>query len=416
MNAPGLGFVFGSQQDISLKAAQEGWITNSPLLNTPYNTKFNENLNINVSVEPVKDFRIEVVASKQYSVFHQDYFKYDTLVGDFRHVSPLDNGSYTASFILFATTFTQDDAEGRSPTFEKMKEYRLQIARRYAETNPNSVGIVDSTGFPVGYGPTNQEVLTSAFIAAYSGKDPAKVKLSAFPSIPLPNWRITYDGLSRIKALKNMFRTITLTHAYLSTYNVGSFSSNIKFTEAQGMPSALDDAGNFIPQEQLSIVSITEQFNPLIKLDLGFINSLLASVEYKRSRNLSLSFVNNQLTEINSAEFIIGTGYRIKGIKFNISGLIGGGKKTRTNSDLNLKLDFSIRRNKTVLRRVDQDINQISVGQQVMTLNFSADYNLSTRFNIRFYFDKVINSPYVSNQYRTSNTKGGIALRFNLAQ
>ena len=94
--------------------------------------------------------------------------------------------------------------------------------------------------------------------------------------------------------------------------------------------------------------------------------------------------------------------------------LAGGGKKAKTSSDLNLKLDFSIRQNKTVLRRIDQDINQISTGQQVMSLNFSADYNLSKQFNIRFYFDKVINSPYVSNQYRTSNTKGGIALRFSL--
>jgi cell surface protein SprA len=141
------------------------------------------------------------------------------------------------------------------------------------------------------------------------------------------------------------------------------------------------------------VVSITEQFNPLIKFDLGFLNSLLASAEMRRARNLSLSFVNNQLTEITSNEFIVGMGYRIKGIRFNISGVLGGGKKTRTNSDLNLKLDFSIRRNKTVLRRVDQDINQISTGQQVMTLNFSADYNLSTRFNVRFYFDKVINTP-----------------------
>ena len=123
-----------------------------------------------------------------------------------------------------------------------------------------------------------------------------------------------------------------------------------------------------------------------------------------------------QVSEITSNEFIIGMGYRVKGIRFNVSGVLGGGKKTRTNSDLNLKLDFSIRRNKTVLRRVDQDINTISVGQQVMTLNFSADYNLSARFNVRFYFDKIINTPYVSNQYRTSNTKGGIALRFTLGQ
>jgi cell surface protein SprA len=133
-------------------------------------------------------------------------------------------------------------------------------------------------------------------------------------------------------------------------------------------------------------------------------------------QGISFSFVNNQLTEISSNEFIIGMGYRLKGIRFNLSGVLGGGKKTRTNSDLNLKLDFSIRKNKTVLRRVDQDVNQISVGQQVLAINFSADYNLSARFNVRFYFDKVINTPYVSNQYRTSNTRGGIALRFTLSQ
>jgi cell surface protein SprA len=75
-----------------------------------------------------------------------------------------------------------------------------------------------------------------------------------------------------------------------------------------------------------------------------------------------------------------------------------------------------MRSNKTVLRRIDEPINQISTGQRVYSINFTADYNLSQRFNIRFYFDKIINEPFVSNQYRTSNTKGGIALRFTLAQ
>jgi len=92
------------------------------------------------------------------------------------------------------------------------------------------------------------------------------------------------------------------------------------------------------------------------------------------------------------------------------------GKKSKYSSDLALKLDFSIRQNKTILRRIDEAINEISTGQQVTSIDFSADYSLSQRFNVRFYFDKVINSPYVSNQYRTSNTKGGITLRFTLAQ
>jgi cell surface protein SprA len=368
-----------------------------------------------VSVEPIKDLRIEVIANKQYSKSHSEYFKANA-DHEFKPYSPLDMGSFNMSYIMIGTSFVTDYADGRSPTFEKMKYYRMQIAERYAALNPNSVGINDSTGFPQGYGPTDQEVLTTAFQAAYGGKNPTQMKLTAFPSIPLPNWRLIYDGLARLKIFKSWVRTLSITHAYLSTYNVGSFNSNIYFDTENGMPSVLDDAGNFIPQAQTTVISMTEQFNPLIKIDMGFINSLLASAEMKRSRNISLSFSNNQLTEITSNEFIVGLGYRIKGIRFNISGAMGGGKATKTNSDLNLKLDFSIRKNKTVLRRVDQDINQISVGQQVMTLNFSADYNLSARFNVRFYFDKVINTPYVSNQYRTSNTKGGIALRFTLGQ
>ncbi|MDP1621034.1 MAG: cell surface protein SprA [Bacteroidales bacterium] len=414
-NAPGLGFIFGSQNDIRYPASTRGWITSDTLLNNPYLSKFTENLSVNVSFEPIKDLRIELIANKQYSKSHQEYFKANA-AGKFNSYSPLDQGSFSTSYLIISTAFVSDNGAGESPVFEKMKQYRLQIAQRYASLNPNSTTIIDSTGFPQGYGPTSQDVLTSAFLAAYAGKDPAKIKLTSFPSIPLPNWRLTYDGLAKLKIFKTWLRTLTITHAYLSTYSVGSFNSNILYREVNGMPSVIDDAGNFIPYLQTSVVSITEQFNPLIKFDFGFINSLLASAEMRRSRNISLSFVNNQLTEVTSNEFIVGMGYRIKGIHFNLSGVLGGGKKTRTNSDLNLKLDFSIRRNKTVLRRVDQDINQISVGQQVMSLNFSADYNLSPRFNVRFYFDKVINTPYVSNQYRTSNTKGGIALRFSLGQ
>ena len=415
VNAPGLGFVFGDQHDIRTLATSRGWITTDTMLNSVYANKFIENLSMTVSVEPIKDLRIEVIANKQFAKSHSEFYKANA-AGDFNSFSPMDQGTFTMSYIIIGTSFVSEDKFGKSPTFEKMKQYRLQIAQRYAAQNPNSRTITDSTGFPQGYGPTDQEVLTSAFLAAYSGNNPAKMSLTAFPRIPLPNWRFTYDGLVKLKIFKSWLRTMTLTHAYLSSYNVGSFNSNIRYDEQNGMPSVMDNAGNFIPRAQTTIVSITEQFNPLFRIDMGFINSLIASAEMRRARNISLSFVNNQLTEVTSNEFIVGLGYRFKGIRINFSGALGGGKKSKTNSDLNVKLDFSIRKNKTVLRRIDQDINQISVGQQVTSINFSADYNLSVRFNVRFYFDKVINSPYVSNQYRTSNTKGGIALRFTLGQ
>jgi cell surface protein SprA len=415
LNAPGLGFIFGDQKDIRPAAETNHWMTLDTLMNTAYSNKFNENLTISVSVEPIRDLRIEINANRTYSRNHTEYWKANNN-GVFDSYSPSDIGGFTMTYIMIGTSFSKDDDNYVSPLFEKMKEVRLQIAQRYASQNPWSVGVVDSTGFPVGYSPTNQEVLTTAFLSTYGNKNPEKIDLTAFPSIPLPNWRITYDGLSKLKAFKKVLRTLTLTHAYLSTYSVGNFASNIRYDEQDGHPVVINPAGNFIPKSELSVIALSEQFNPLIKFDMGWINSLLSNIEWRRSRNLAFSFSNNQLTDISSNEFIVGLGYRFKNVKLTFLSLGAAGKKSKYASDLNLKFDFSVRTNKTVLRRIDEPINQISTGQQVYSINFTADYNLSQRFNIRFYFDKIINQPYVSNQYRTSNTKGGIALRFSLAQ
>ncbi|TRZ71418.1 MAG: cell surface protein SprA [Bacteroidetes bacterium] len=413
-NAPGLGFVFGGQKDI--RPGGEAWFTRDSMLVQPYFNKYNDNLSLTASLEPLPDLKIEINAIRTYSHSHQEYYKYSDTLGKFDQFSATDNGAFTMSYIMIGTSFAKNGENTISPLFEKMKAYRQEIAQRYSAQNPWSAGKTDTTGFPVGYRATDQEVLNTAFLAAYSGRNPSKIGLSAFPRFPLPNWRITYDGLSKIRSIKKFLRTFTISHAYLSTYSVGSFTSNIQYKEKDGYPTELDNAGNYIPKNQVSVVSITEQFNPLIKFDMGWVNSLLSSIEWKRARNLSFSFVNNQLTEVFTNEFIIGLGYRFKNIRLSFISLGMAGKKSKYSSDLNIKADFSIRRNKTMLRRIDEAINQISTGQQVTSINFTIDYNLNQRFNIRFYFDKVINSPYVSNQYRTSNTKGGLTLRFTLSQ
>jgi cell surface protein SprA len=413
-NAPGLGFVFGSQKDI--RPGGQPWFSTDSMLVQPYFNKYNDNLSLTASLEPLPDLKIEINAIRTYSKSHQEYYKYSDSLGRFDQFSGMDNGSFTMSYIMIGTSFTKNGENTISPLFEKMKAYRLEIAQRYSAQNPWSAGKIDTTGFPVGYSATDQEVLNTAFLAAYSGRNPSKIGLSAFPKFPLPNWRITYDGLAKIRSIKKFLRTFTISHAYLSTYSVGSFTSNIQYKERDGYPTELDNAGNYIPKSQFSVVSITEQFNPLIKFDMGWVNSLLSSIEWKRSRNLAFSFVNNQLTEVFTNEFIVGLGYRFKNIRLSFISLGMAGKKSKYSSDLNIKADFSIQRNMTILRRIDEAINQISTGQQVTSINLTIDYNLNQRFNIRFYFDKVINSPYVSNQYRTSNTKGGLTLRFTLAQ
>jgi len=415
-DAPGLGFIFGSQEDIKYKAAANGWLSTDTLLNTAFATRQTKNLTFRSNIEPIKNLKIELTADRTESSSYSAYFRANNEGGG-DVTNAQQRGSFSISYIIWKTAFVKDNGDNINPTFEKMKSYRLAIAQRLAAANDNPYSDgVDSLGFPLGYGASSQDVLLPAFLAAYSGKSPDKVNMNPFPKIPLPNWRVTYNGLSEIKSLKPFFTSINLSHTYRSTYSIGSYASNIKYDNNQPYPTEINSAGNYYSKNEIDGLSITEQFSPFIGIDVTMKNSFLGKIEYKKARNLTLSFANNQLTEIVSNEFVIGGGYRIKNVKLAVRSMGGGGKKQQLKSDLNLKLDFSIKDNKTVLRRLDEEINQISTGFRQMAIKFTADYVVNQTLNLRFFFDKSINNPYVSSQFYTSTTDGGITLRFTLSQ
>jgi cell surface protein SprA len=414
--APGLGYVFGLENDIRYQAGINGWLSTDSAQNQMSLNKESTDLNIRATLEPIKDFRIEVSATRTSTNSSEDYYKWSDDDFSFQSFAAMERGSFSMSFLTIGTAFKKINKDNSSEPYDNMRAYRLPIAERLAQENLNWTGLYnDSTGFPVGYGSTSQDVIHGAFLAAYTGKTPRNIKLGYFPAIPLPNWRFTYKGLSNIPLLKKWFKNITISHAYRSSYNIGSYVSNIQYQESNGFASALNDNYDFNTKYDIALLSITEQFSPLIRLNATLNNSMLVNVEIKRSRNLALSFVNNQLTEVISQEYIVGIGYRLKGLKLKFSNL-GSNSKQQVNSDLNLKADFSLRDNRTILRRIDQNIDQVSSGQKVMSINFSADYMMSQRMTLRFYYDQVINNPYMANQYRNSTTNGGISMRFTLAQ
>jgi cell surface protein SprA len=419
--APGLGFTFGSQKDLRQEAGEKGWITRDSNLNQPYITKYQDAFVFRTSLEPLPDFNIEVTADRNYSENHQEYYRWSDTLQSFNAFSPTDAGSFSISYIAWGTAFEKETGDNISPTFEKMKELRPVIAEDLARQNPNWSGeyVYDSiTGesYPEGYGPTSPEVLRPAFLEAYSGRN-SNANRDYFPTFPLPNWRITYTGLSNIEFLARLVQKITLSHGYNSTYTISSFRTNLGYQEENGAASTSQAfSSDYISQFDFGTISIAEQFSPLFGIDMTWHNSLFTKFEYKKSRNLTMSFANNQVTEVKSNELVVGVGYRIKSLGFTIKALGGGGRKTRMESDLDIKVDFSIRSNKTVLRRIDEDINQVSAGQKIVSINTSIDYQLNQNLSIRFFFDKIINNPFVSNQYKNSTTNGGISLRFSLAQ
>jgi cell surface protein SprA len=230
----------------------------------------------------------------------------------------------------------------------------------------------------------------------------------------LPNWRITYDGLGKIPKLKKYFRTVNLNHVYRSTFNIGSYQTRLsnEYYEENGFNIIRDELDNYYSKYQINGMSISEQFSPLISIDMTMVNSFILKMEVKKTRNLNMSFSNNQLTELKTDEYIIGTGYRFKEVEIVIK---SGGRQRNFNSDLNIRLDFSIRNTLTIIRKLEEGFNQPTAGNLTYTIKTSADYALSNRFNLRLFYDQVINRPTLGVTFPTSNTKFGITLRFTLA-
>ena len=408
--APGFQFVFGGQTDIRHIGSERGWLSTDTLMNYAYMENHNKVINFRATIEPFRDFRIDVTATRNQSSSYSEYYRADA-EGVFHSYTPKTTGNYNITQFGLGKFFVDGNK-----LFDEFRAVRYELATRLSELNPNSGGVInDTTGYPVGYGRLSQEVLTAAFLCTYAGKTVEKVDVtSPFPKFPMPNWRLNYTGFTKIKAVQKVFQSLSITHAYTCTYNVGNYASNLLYREdAYGNANALDQLDNFTSMYEIGQITISEQLNPLIGFDMTLKNSLMIKVEYKRSRNTSLSFANNQITEMTSNELAVSAGYRIKDITI---GFIFSGMKRQVTSDLNLTVSFAMKDNRTVLRKIAEEINQVSAGSLSMTINFAADYQLSKLVGLTLYYDHVINKPYISQQYNNMNIDAGIKVRLMLTQ
>ena len=141
-------------------------------------------------------------------------------------------------------------------------------------------------------------MLFYSFLSAYTGVSPDKIKLTQFPLIPMPNWQITYDGLSKLKPFRKILRNFTIRHGYRSTFSIGAFASNLDYNPGDDGLSYIEDLNrNYVPELEVSNISVNEQFNPLFSLDATWTNSLTNRVEARNSRTIAMSFANNQVSE-----------------------------------------------------------------------------------------------------------------------
>ncbi|MEM9141480.1 MAG: cell surface protein SprA [Bacteroidota bacterium] len=404
---PTFGFVFGSQADVRFDAARNGWLTQFDGFNQQFIQRTNKQLSVTATAQVTKDLTIDLTADRQFSSSFQENFEIINSDGELEYNPLIGNelGNFSISTMMLGTFFRKSD-EFTSENFEQFKENRITIANRLeADRGFQSGGAVDAEGFPEGYGKTSQDVLLPAFFAAYTGQDAERVNLDAFRQIPIPNWNIKYTGLMRNKWFKKKFKRFSLSHGYRAAYSINSFQTNL---ERQN--TAVDENLDFRPELILNNVVLNDQFNPLIRLDFEMKNSVSVLAEVRTDRMLSLSFDNSLMTEINGDEYTLGLGYRFKDVKFvtNI-----GGTKTRLKGDLNLKGDVSLRKNITIIRNLDIDNNQITSGQDLLSIKFTADYALSKSLNALFFYDHSFSQFAVSTAFPQTTINAGFTLRYN---
>jgi len=424
--APGPGFIFGQQNNFGAGkeaftdyAAGQGWLWKTKSLNVPFTQNQTTNITGRANIEPLPSLKIELTANRNKSKNNSEFFRWAEINSilndsDFVHQSPTESGNFSMSFVTWKTAFEKANKDYSSEAFTTFLKNREVISHQYAYYNDNSGGQIGN--YYQGYDSTSQVTMMYAFLSAYSGKKPLNYPRETFPKIPRPNWRVTYDGLSKIKSLKKIFKTITLSHAYRSSYSF-SYSNNLNAVlDEKGRPTTKDVNGNYIFYEQINSVSIAEQFSPLLKIDVSLQNSLQFNVEMKKDRNLALSFANNQLTEVNGKELVFGTGYRWKNLELKMPFSKNKNKsKKPIKSDMNIKVDFSIRQNLTVIRKVVEEVTQPTAGQTIYSLKTSADYMITPRITARLFYDWLFTDPRISTSFRAKNTNAGISLRFSLA-
>lgn len=405
---PTLGFVFGSQNDVRYEAAKSGWLTDYKEFNQNFTQINSQNFKGSANVELTPDFKIDFLADRSYSENFSE--QYDVEDGVYNPRSPYSFGVFSISTVLIKTSFSTSD-ENRSSAFDEFKSNRLTVANRLAVqkgidiSNPANIG---ADGYPKGFNASNQAVLLPSFLAAYTGSSADGVSLDIFRDFPIPNWAIKYNGLMRYSFFKKTFKRFSLQQNYRASYTVNSFRSNFNYVKD---PNGVDDSGNYFNQTIMSNVTLVEQFNPLLRVDFELKNSFKLLTQINKDRALSMSFDNNLLTEVHGLEYVVGLGYRIKDVTFssrladNPSGVI--------KSDINIKADLTLRDNQTIVRYLDYVNNQLAAGQNIWTLNLTADYSLSKNLTVIFYYNHSFSKPVVSTSFPLTNVRSGFTLRYS---
>ena len=448
--APGLDFAFGLTGDSYVdKARDRGWLLLSDSIATPASTNKTEDLQVRMTLEPVRNLKIDLNAARTQTTARSVQYMYEG--------SPTtQSGTFSMTTLSLRSAFEgMGDAEHgyHSASFERfcnsLERFRQRVEQRYVGATYPQGSALAGQPFDAangGVGLYSADVMVPAFLAAYTSS--GGNSLNIFPTLSrmLPNWTVRYSGLSKLPWFRDVFKSVNINHSYKSIYAVGAYQSYSTFMELMGPGLGfISDATTGMPvpssMYNVSTVSINESFSPLLGIDVTLQNNLTCKLEYKTIRTLNLSMTSVQINESSSHDWVLGMGYTIS--NFNPFGpkarKVKSGRKSGNgqndaqqkqnsssrnnrsssgyNSDLKLRLDLSYRKQAAISRDIASMTSAASSGNTAFKLSFSADYSFSRLLTMSFYYDRQTNTPLLtSSSYPTTTRDFGLSLKFSLTR
>ncbi len=398
IGGPTYGFLLGSQADIRRLAIENSWLTNSEFMNEPFSQLNTKTLDANLQIMPMNDLRIDLTGMMRYNRnMLQGGYNVDadptTPYFDFAFENELF--TYSRSNWMFNTAFKSGESIYGS-MIAKAKEISSKLG-----------GTPQASGYADGYSLANAYVLIPAFQAAVEGRSAKTLNNPKKVGLPLPNWRITYSGFRNIPLINSQFSKFDILHSYNSTYTGTGVQSNIDF---YNNPTSRDINNDFVNPYVFSTVGYVESFSPLLGADVTLRNNMRISAQYNKDRLFMLGLVNHTLTEDDSREYVLGFGYLVKDLKLKLN---VKGKTKNIVSDLNIRGDFSLRDSRTSITNILLDDSQVTGGQKLLGIKFTAEYNMSQNFNIRLFYDQLMTKYKISTAFPLSTVRAGITATFN---
>ncbi len=450
--SPGWDFVAGLQPNINPDDyyTNKDWLHNNWQWITPdleyalpknVTQSYEQVVDGRLELEPYTDFRVTVEAKRSTGRNHVEEFRRfedfggDPVQGEFKHANITDYGQFNTSYSALNTLFSKD-LQG---LFQQFEENKVIVANRLGtgvHENPDSSYI----GYPKGYGPFSQNVLLPAFIAAYTGQDANTIEVSdnyvgdvIIKTIPRPNWRLTYNGLSKLGNLSDIFQNISITHGYQGKLVVNSFDTDRQFDRANPLKTK-ETTLDYYSRFEIPDIQIDEQFSPLLGIDVRLKNNMSFKTEYKNSRQLRLELIGTgRLRETKAEEYSVNFGYKLKDAKLNFLkpkkkkksspkkndnkpniGRPGQRASQNTPGDMDFTFDLSVRDDVTNIRELVTGLVEPDRGSRRVTIAPAITYQLNDQLSLRFFFDYSKNTPKTSAGYPTTNIRSGITVRFSL--